>query len=220
MAIPDRPIVQRGRPAPNVQQAQDQDQDQAHDQVQEQDQDQEESVMSRLLVVILVLVLRVVLQEVTSCEAPIVVLHNRYGTMSPTLSSGDMLFLTNYPDDPITVGDIVSVKFPGEDTPWVRRVVDVAPTNAGDLIYLTKGDNIQNDNTVVTGGPAVPLALSMAWVTKELIVGKMSMNVPLVGIPGLILNSDTPHSTFLWFILLGYPMVEGLYKKIKHRLAG
>lgn len=43
--------------------------------------------------------------------------------MEPAFHRGDLLFLTNYREDPIKVGDIVVFKVDGRDIPIVHRVL-------------------------------------------------------------------------------------------------
>lgn len=45
------------------------------------------------------------------------------GSMEPAFHRGDLLFLTNYREDPIKVGDIVVFKVEGRDIPIVHRVL-------------------------------------------------------------------------------------------------
>ena len=43
--------------------------------------------------------------------------------MEPAFHRGDLLFLTNYREDPIRVGEIVVFKVDGRDIPIVHRVL-------------------------------------------------------------------------------------------------
>jgi len=45
------------------------------------------------------------------------------GSMEPAFHRGDLLFLTNYEEDPIRVGEIVVFKVEGRDIPIVHRVL-------------------------------------------------------------------------------------------------
>lgn len=45
------------------------------------------------------------------------------GSMEPAFHRGDLLFLTNYKEDPVKVGDIVVFKVEGRDIPIVHRVL-------------------------------------------------------------------------------------------------
>jgi signal peptidase len=43
--------------------------------------------------------------------------------MEPAFQRGDLLFLTNYKEDPIRVGEIVVFKVKGREIPIVHRVI-------------------------------------------------------------------------------------------------
>lgn len=45
------------------------------------------------------------------------------GSMEPAFYRGDLLFLTNYEDDPLKAGDIVVFKVEGRDIPIVHRII-------------------------------------------------------------------------------------------------
>jgi len=47
------------------------------------------------------------------------------GSMEPAFYRGDLLFLTNYDDEPIRVGEIVVFKIEGREIPIVHRVLRV-----------------------------------------------------------------------------------------------
>jgi signal peptidase len=61
------------------------------------------------------------LMVATGSESPIVVVLS--GSMEPAFHRGDLLFLTNYNDEPFNVGDIVVFKVEGRDIPIVHRVL-------------------------------------------------------------------------------------------------
>lgn len=61
------------------------------------------------------------LMVVTGSESPIVVVLS--GSMEPAFHRGDLLFLTNYPEEPVRVGEIVVFKVDGRDIPIVHRVL-------------------------------------------------------------------------------------------------
>lgn len=61
------------------------------------------------------------LMVVTGSESPIVVVLS--GSMEPAFHRGDLLFLTNFRDEPVRVGDIVVFKVEGRDIPIVHRVI-------------------------------------------------------------------------------------------------
>lgn len=43
--------------------------------------------------------------------------------MEPAFYRGDVLYLTNYPDEPLEVGDIVVFKVENRDIPIVHRII-------------------------------------------------------------------------------------------------
>lgn len=45
------------------------------------------------------------------------------GSMEPAFHRGDLLFLTNYQEEPVRVGEIVVFKVKGRDIPIVHRVL-------------------------------------------------------------------------------------------------
>lgn len=45
------------------------------------------------------------------------------GSMEPAFHRGDLLFLTNYQEEPVRVGEIVVFKVEGRDIPIVHRVL-------------------------------------------------------------------------------------------------
>merc|ERR1712062_388253 len=59
------------------------------------------------------------LMGVTGSESPIVVVLS--GSMEPAFQRGDLLFLTNYEEEDIRVGEIVVFKIDGRDIPIVHR---------------------------------------------------------------------------------------------------
>lgn len=61
------------------------------------------------------------LMVVTGSESPIVVVLS--GSMEPAFHRGDLLFLTNFREEPVRVGDIVVFKVDGRDIPIVHRVI-------------------------------------------------------------------------------------------------
>ncbi|KAH8857167.1 Signal peptidase complex catalytic subunit SEC11C isoform 1 [Schistosoma japonicum] len=58
---------------------------------------------------------------ISHSESPLVVVLS--GSMEPAFHRGDVLYLTNYPDEPIRVGDIVVFKIEGREIPIVHRVL-------------------------------------------------------------------------------------------------
>lgn len=59
----------------------------------------------------------------TGSESPIVVVLS--GSMEPAFHRGDLLFLTNFREEPVRVGDIVVFKIEGRDIPIVHRAIKI-----------------------------------------------------------------------------------------------
>ena len=53
--------------------------------------------------------------------------------MEPAFHRGDLLFLTNFREDPIRAGEIVVFKVEGRDIPIVHRVIKVHEKDNGDI---------------------------------------------------------------------------------------
>ncbi|XP_008947213.1 PREDICTED: signal peptidase complex catalytic subunit SEC11C [Merops nubicus] len=81
---------------------------------------------------------------ITGSESPIVVVLS--GSMEPAFHRGDLLFLTNFHDDPIRAGEIVVFKVEGRDIPIVHRVIKIHEKENGNIKFLTKGDNNEVDD--------------------------------------------------------------------------
>lgn len=130
---------------------------------------------------------------VTGSESPIVVVLS--GSMEPAFHRGDLLFLTNYREDPIKVGDIVVFRVEGREIPIVHRVIKLHEKEDGSVKILTKGDN----NSVDDRGLYAPGQL---WLEKKDIVGRARGFVPYVGIVTILMN-DYPKFKYLVLSLLG-----------------
>ncbi|XP_074599423.1 signal peptidase complex catalytic subunit SEC11 homolog C twr [Brevipalpus obovatus] len=133
------------------------------------------------------------LMVVTGSESPIVVVLS--GSMEPAFHRGDLLFLTNYREDPIKVGDIVVFRVEGREIPIVHRVIKLHEKENGSVKILTKGDN----NSVDDRGLYAPGQL---WLEKKDIVGRARGFVPYVGIVTILMN-DYPKFKYLVLSLLG-----------------
>lgn len=142
------------------------------------------------------------LMVVTGSESPIVVVLS--GSMEPAFHRGDLLFLTNYREEPVRVGEIVVFKVEGRDIPIVHRVIKLheklvccrvyvftkcltilffclSYREDGSVKFLTKGDN----NNVDDRGLYAPGQL---WLTKKDIVGRARGFLPYVGIITIFMN--------------------------------
>lgn len=133
------------------------------------------------------------LMVVTGSESPIVVVLS--GSMEPAFHRGDLLFLTNYREEPIRVGEIVVFKVEGRDIPIVHRVLKVHEKEDGSVKFLTKGDN----NSVDDRGLYAPGQL---WLDKKDVVGRARGFVPYVGIVTILMN-DYPKFKYAILVCLG-----------------
>jgi len=132
------------------------------------------------------------LMVVTKSESPIVVVLS--GSMEPAFYRGDLLFLTNYKDDPLKAGDIVVFKVEGRDIPIVHRIIKLHEKEDGSAKILTKGDN----NSVDDRGLYAP---GQNWLEKKDIVGRAKGFVPYVGIVTILMN-DYPNFKYAVLAIL------------------
>ncbi|KAK6644444.1 Signal peptidase complex catalytic subunit S11C [Polyplax serrata] len=119
------------------------------------------------------------LMVLTGSQSPIVVVLS--GSMEPAFHRGDILFLTNYEEEPIRVGDIVVFKVEGRDIPIVHRVIKLHEKENGTVKFLTKGDN----NNVDDRGLYAPGQL---WLTKNDVVGRARGFLPYLGMVTIYMN--------------------------------
>ncbi|XP_076294466.1 signal peptidase complex catalytic subunit SEC11 homolog C twr [Lasioglossum baleicum] len=121
------------------------------------------------------------LMVVTGTESPIVVVLS--GSMEPAFHRGDLLFLTNYHDEPVRVGEIVVFKVEGRDIPIVHRILKLH--EKGDqnntITFLTKGDNNSVDDRGL-------YAAGQLWLTNKDVVGKAKGFLPYVGMITIYMN--------------------------------
>ncbi|KAK8393391.1 hypothetical protein O3P69_013409 [Scylla paramamosain] len=129
------------------------------------------------------------LMVVTGSESPIVVVLS----MEPAFQRGDLLFLTNYEQEPIRAGEIVVFKVEGRDIPIVHRVMKVHEKEDGSVKFLTKGDNNNVDDRGL-------YANGQAWLNRKDVVGRARGYVPFIGIVTIIMN-DYPK--FKYAVLAG-----------------
>ncbi|KAI0718607.1 hypothetical protein C8T65DRAFT_638606 [Cerioporus squamosus] len=138
---------------------------------------------------------------ITNTESPIVVVLS--GSMEPAFYRGDLLFLTNPPNQRYQTGDITVYKVPGADIPIVHRVLETHDfvSKEADLVaaspvvqrqlLLTKGDNNHIDD--------IELYQGLEWLERKHIVGKVRGFLPYVGYVTIAMN-DFPQ---LKYALLG-----------------
>jgi len=135
----------------------------------------------------------------TGSESPIVVVLS--GSMEPAFFRGDLLFLTNYEEDPIRVGEIVVFKVEGRDIPIVHRVLKLHEKENGTAKFLTKGDN----NSVDDRGLYAPGQL---WLQKKDVVGRARGLLPYVGMVTIYMNEYPKVKYFLLTALAGYVLIH------------
>uniref|UniRef100_A0A6I8SHI0 Signal peptidase complex catalytic subunit SEC11 n=1 Tax=Xenopus tropicalis TaxID=8364 RepID=A0A6I8SHI0_XENTR len=116
---------------------------------------------------------------VTGSESPIVVVLS--GSMEPAFHRGDLLFLTNFQEDPIRAGEIVVFKVEGRDIPIVHRVIKVHEKENGDIKFLTKGDNNEVDDRGL-------YKEGQNWLEKKDVVGRARGFLPYVGMVTIVMN--------------------------------
>ncbi|KZT60013.1 signal peptidase complex catalytic subunit SEC11 [Calocera cornea HHB12733] len=141
---------------------------------------------------------------VCNTESPIVVVLS--GSMEPAFKRGDLLFLTNFPNEKFEVGDITVYKLPHQGIPIVHRVVEAHDecvlsfmqdrssfsSTVLDQFLLTKGDNNAEDDKVLYGS-------QMKWLKRSNVIGRVKGFLPYVGYVTIVLN-DFPQ---LKYALLG-----------------
>lgn len=135
------------------------------------------------------------LMVVTGSESPIVVVLS--GSMEPAFHRGDLLFLTNYQEEPVRVGEITVFKVEGRDIPIVHRVIKLHEKENATVKFLTKGDN----NSVDDRGLYAPGQL---WLTKKDVVGRARGFLPYIGMVTIYMNE---YPKFKYAVLAGL----GLY---------
>lgn len=157
------------------------------------------------------------LMVVTGSESPIVVVLS--GSMEPAFHRGDLLFLTNFREEPVRVGEIVVFKVEGRDIPIVHRVLKLHEKyvmvesdqqlstklpflailiifiylffrHNGTVKFLTKGDN----NSVDDRGLYAPGQL---WLTKNDVVGRARGVLPYVGMITIYMNEYPNFKVFV-----------------------
>ncbi|XP_066586646.1 signal peptidase complex catalytic subunit SEC11A [Prorops nasuta] len=141
------------------------------------------------------------LMVVTGSESPIVVVLS--GSMEPAFHRGDLLFLTNYKEEPVRVGEIIVFKVEGRDIPIVHRVIKLH--EKGDqnntVKFLTKGDN----NSVDDRGLYAP---GQSWLTQKDVVGRARGFLPYVGMVTICMNEWPKLKYFVLACLAGYVLLH------------
>eukprot|EP00915_Cephaloidophora_sp_WS-2016_P003197 GHVH01004316.1.p1 GENE.GHVH01004316.1~~GHVH01004316.1.p1 ORF type:complete len:185 (+),score=26.17 GHVH01004316.1:67-621(+) len=149
--------------------------------------------LHKLILLISTLVSWRLLMCVLNTEAPVVVVLS--GSMEPAMFRGDMTALYT-PSDGFQTGDIVVFNFGEREIPIIHRVVTKHIDHAGEVYYLTKGDNNRsNDRALYDDG--------QLWLKEDMIIGKSFAYFPNMGMITIWLN-DYPlfRKCFILFILL------------------
>ncbi|XP_062511872.1 signal peptidase complex catalytic subunit SEC11A-like [Corticium candelabrum] len=133
------------------------------------------------------------LMVVTHSESPIVVVLS--GSMEPAFFRGDLLFLTNYQDDPLQAGEVVVFKVEGREIPIVHRIIKLHEQKDGQMKFLTKGDNNQVDDRGL-------YASGQMWLKRKDVVGRARGFLPYIGMVTIIMN-DYPSFKYVLLIGLG-----------------
>ncbi|KAF9232637.1 hypothetical protein BU15DRAFT_54803 [Melanogaster broomeanus] len=129
-------------------------------------------------------------------ESPIVVVLS--GSMEPAFYRGDLLFLSNPPNERYHTGDITVYKIPGAEIPIVHRVLethDILVSNATaksrkdpfakylpgpNQLLLTKGDNNHVDD--------IELYQGLDFLERRHIIGKVRGFLPYIGYVTIAMN--------------------------------
>ncbi|KAG9392415.1 Peptidase S26B eukaryotic signal peptidase [Carpediemonas membranifera] len=142
------------------------------------------------------------LKVVTDTESPIVVVLT--GSMEPGFWRGDLLFLWHQHDRPYEIGDIVVYKLPGQPIPIVHRVHQIHHGDDGEPLYLTKGDNNPEADTLLYQRTD----RRMEYLTDEQIIGRVVGYFPKLGYATIALN-DYPWLKYVMFGAFGLMALTG-----------
>ncbi|KAL3318966.1 Signal peptidase complex catalytic subunit S11C [Cichlidogyrus casuarinus] len=127
---------------------------------------------------------------ITGSPSPIVVVLS--GSMEPAYYRGDLLFLTNFTDEPVRVGDVAVFKIEDREIPIVHRVMRIHEQENGQLKFLTKGDNNQVDDRGL-------YAEHQDWLQPKDMLGRTKGYLPYIGMVTIIMN-DFP---IVKYVVLG-----------------
>uniref|UniRef100_F6X2P5 Signal peptidase complex catalytic subunit SEC11 n=1 Tax=Equus caballus TaxID=9796 RepID=F6X2P5_HORSE len=130
-----------------------------------------------------------------TCELNCCATRPALGSMEPAFHRGDLLFLTNFREDPIRAGEIVVFKVEGRDIPIVHRVIKVHEKDNGDIKFLTKGDNNEVDDRGL-------YKEGQNWLEKKDVVGRARGFLPYVGMVTIIMN-DYPKFKYALLAVMG-----------------
>jgi signal peptidase I len=127
------------------------------------------------------------------------------GSMEPELGVGGLVVIRPVDVQDVAVGDIISFRLPGIDTPICHRVID-RQENADDLLFQTKGDaNEDPDTTMVSAenvnGKAVFYLPYVGYLGNLSQFGRTSVRVLGKGVPVAALVITAMGLTFIGLTL-------------------
>ncbi|ORX54695.1 signal peptidase complex catalytic subunit SEC11C-like protein [Piromyces finnis] len=135
----------------------------------------------------------------TNVESPIVVVLSE--SMEPAFSRGDLIFLSNFKNEPFVAGDIVVYKIEGKDIPIIHRILKIHKDDAsGEEFILTKGDNNNVDDRALYNK-------NQLWIKKSEIVGKAKGYLPYIGYFTIIM-SDYPKLKYIMLAIMALMMLN------------
>lgn len=154
------------------------------------------------------------------------------GSMEPELGVGGLVVIKPIEGEDVSVGEVISFKLPGIDTPICHRVIERTETEEG-LLYTTMGDaNEEPDITPVrpedVNGRAVFYLPYAGYLGRVSEFGRMRVNVLGVSVPAAALFVTVMGLLFIGFTLkdayqdLAYPerkVHKEMRKKRESRLA-
>lgn len=104
-------------------------------------------------------------------------------SMSPVLNKGDLVVIT--PQNDFSVGDVITFKSPIQKGEFITHKI-IKENFEDEPFFTTKGDRNNVEDP---------------WrITKDMIVGKVSMSIPFVGYPVFFIKS----SPIYFFVLGGF----------------
>lgn len=112
------------------------------------------------------------------------------GSMSPTIHTGDVVFVSETPPDAVEKGDILAFdRVPGDDKRTVHRVVEVVDRD-GTRYFRTKGDANENpDPQLIPAGAVIgTVTFWIPYVGRAFSFASTDLGtLALVVVPGVLL---------------------------------
>ena len=100
-------------------------------------------------------------------------------SMSPVMHRGDLVVLSSFPNEILTIDDIIVFRIAEREIPIIHRIVAMAH----DGRMLTKGDNNWEDDRGLYS-PNQP------WVARNDVVGKAIITIPGAGYASIFLHEN------------------------------